>query len=239
MKKPELHYFLTRLEGIGYLNIGATQTGICRISFGKQSANRFIRDCRDMFPGHSLIKRKRDLSLYIEALERYFSGKMTVLSFNVDWGRTVSLFTRMVLEVARKIPYGRVISYGDLAWLTGSESSARAIGNAMGKNPVPIIIPCHRVIASDGTLGGFTGGLSYKKKLLANEDIDFNASKKKPAVGKKFRSRLVADFSENIICRLHCQNGPPLPENLCFLNSVEEGRRLGLEPCRWCRPDLG
>jgi methylated-DNA-[protein]-cysteine S-methyltransferase len=81
----------------------------------------------------------------------------------------MSGFMKKVYKVTRKIPFGEVRSYGWIADKVRDPGAARAVGRAMGFNPVPIIIPCHRVIASDGTLGGYGGGLSVKKWLLAHE----------------------------------------------------------------------
>lgn len=93
------------------------------------------------------------------------------LDVQVDWsGRTP--FQRTVLHCCREIPYGEVASYGELARRAGSPQSARAVGNVMARNRIPLIIPCHRVVASRGALGGFSapGGLSMKKRLLQLEN---------------------------------------------------------------------
>ena len=101
-------------------------------------------------------------------LARYFSGE------SVDFGRyDVDLsgyteFEREVYAATRRIPPGEVRTYGDIARVIGKPGASRAVGNALGKNPACIVIPCHRVVASNG-LGGFTGGLEWKKKLLRLE----------------------------------------------------------------------
>jgi len=98
-------------------------------------------------------------------LARYFSGE------SVDFGRyDVDLsgyteFERKVYAATRRIPPGEVRTYGDIARVIGKPGASRAVGNALGKNPACIVIPCHRVVASDG-LGGFTGGLAWKRRLL-------------------------------------------------------------------------
>ncbi len=83
----------------------------------------------------------------------------------------LSSFTQRVLQAVRKIPYGRVISYGKLAEMIGDKKKARAVGMALGKNPLPVIIPCHRVIKSNGDLGGYGGGSQLKKWLLQREGV--------------------------------------------------------------------
>ena len=80
-------------------------------------------------------------------------------------------FQKQVLRQTMKVPYGRTSSYGEIASRIGRPAAYRAVGNAVGANPIPIVIPCHRIIASDGGIGGFSGGLSYKKKLLALEGV--------------------------------------------------------------------
>lgn len=105
----------------------------------------------------------------IEEIERYFRGAGISFSMPVDWAGYTP-FQRRVLEVTRAIPYGEVISYGRVAVMVGSPRGARAVGGVMRANRTPLVIPCHRVIASTGSLGGFTGGLDMKKYLLRLEN---------------------------------------------------------------------
>lgn len=108
-----------------------------------------------------------------DSLRRYFTGEpMDFGAMALDLS-TVSAFLRSVYQAARAIPWGRTATYGDLAKQVGSPGGARAIGRAMATNPVPIIIPCHRVLASDGKLGGFSafGGTVQKERLLILERI--------------------------------------------------------------------
>ena len=109
-----------------------------------------------------------------EEIAEYFAGRRRRFELDVDL-QLVSDFTRRVLEATRRIEYGKVSTYQQVAARIGRPHASRAVGNALGKNPVPIVIPCHRVVASDG-LGGFTGGLGYKRKLLAIEGIETNES---------------------------------------------------------------
>jgi methylated-DNA-[protein]-cysteine S-methyltransferase len=107
-----------------------------------------------------------------KAFERYFAGDAhAVDSLKVDFGDLPD-FKRKVLTTLRKaVPAGATISYGELAELVGHPGAARAVGTTMATNPVPIILPCHRVLASDGTLGGYGGGLEMKKTLLSIEGV--------------------------------------------------------------------
>lgn len=102
-------------------------------------------------------------------LEEYFAGKRTV--FAVEFDLVGSEFQQTVWKELFRIPFGKVISYKELAARIGKPTACRAVGNANGKNPVSIIIPCHRVIASDGSLGGYGWGLDYKERLLQLEKV--------------------------------------------------------------------
>ena len=82
-----------------------------------------------------------------------------------------SPFQNNILKTCRAIPFGHVMSYGELAECAGYPRAARAVGNAMAANPIPIVIPCHRVVAAQGGLGGYSIGLSYKEKLLTHEGV--------------------------------------------------------------------
>ncbi|MEO5361659.1 MAG: methylated-DNA--[protein]-cysteine S-methyltransferase [Nitrospirota bacterium] len=104
----------------------------------------------------------------ITQLKEYFKGERFVFDVAINLAK-ISTFYTAVYRALREIPYGTVCSYKELAAMAGSPSAARAVGQAMSHNPIPIILPCHRVIASDGSLGGYTGGISIKEKLLALE----------------------------------------------------------------------
>lgn len=105
------------------------------------------------------------------ALDSYFAGDHGALAdLDVDFGPRGG-FTVSVLEALRRISPGTTTTYGALARLAGRPGAARAVGQAVGSNPVPVIVPCHRVIASNGSLGGFSAGLDRKRALLDHEGI--------------------------------------------------------------------
>ena len=104
------------------------------------------------------------LSKACSQLKEYFRGKRK--HFSIPLRTNLSIFQASVLDEVLKIPYGEVISYQDLAIRIGKPGAARAVGSALGKNPIPIFIPCHRVIGSDGRLTGFVGGLDWKRYLI-------------------------------------------------------------------------
>ncbi|MEK7396656.1 MAG: MGMT family protein [Candidatus Poribacteria bacterium] len=114
------------------------------------------------------IKQPDWMAKIKEALINYFKGQKIDFPFLLDLSGWTD-FQRSVWEVTKSIPYGELRSYGWVAQQIGNPKSARAVGQAVGANPIPIIIPCHRVVASDGSLHGFTGGLHLKEKLIALE----------------------------------------------------------------------
>jgi methylated-DNA-[protein]-cysteine S-methyltransferase len=101
-------------------------------------------------------------------LDEYFDGRRRDFELALDWG-LVGDFGRRVLGRTARIPYGEVATYGEVAREIGSPGAARATGNALGANPMPIVVPCHRVVASGGKLGGYTGGVDRKRLLLTLE----------------------------------------------------------------------
>jgi methylated-DNA-[protein]-cysteine S-methyltransferase len=104
-------------------------------------------------------------------LEEYFAGRRHAFELPLDWQLTRG-FGRRVLRATAQIPFGAVSSYAGVAGAAGSPRAYRAAGNALGANPLPIVVPCHRVLASGGRLGGYTGGSDRKRTLLAVEGVE-------------------------------------------------------------------
>jgi methylated-DNA-[protein]-cysteine S-methyltransferase len=101
-------------------------------------------------------------------LDEYFAGRRRQFDLPLDW-RLTRGFARRVLEATAKIPYGTTATYKQVAGVAGNPLASRAAGNALGSNPIPIVVPCHRILHSSGGLGGYTGGLEKKRRLLAVE----------------------------------------------------------------------
>lgn len=127
----------------------------------------FMTGRRASSPQGDWAEDKRPFKEVVRQLEAYFDGKLK--DFDLPLVLDGTEFQLRVWNNLRKIPYGETVSYGQLAKRIGSPDAARAVGLANGSNPIPIIIPCHRVIGSNGDLTGFGGGLPLKKKLLALE----------------------------------------------------------------------
>jgi len=119
--------------------------------------------CKEKVPVGFLKKLKKDFN-------KYFEGKKIIFEYPLDL-ENYSGFFKKVWKSLMKIPYGKVISYKRLAEKIGNPNSFRAVGNALAKNPIPVIIPCHRVILSNGKLGGFSAGIKWKKRLLKIEGV--------------------------------------------------------------------
>jgi len=111
------------------------------------------------------------------ALDEWFAGVRRDLALAADLASVPSPFRRGVLETLRReVPWGETVSYGELAEMAGAPGAARAVGTTMATNPVPLVIPCHRVVASGGRIGGYGGGLhgvATKRALLAREGVHF------------------------------------------------------------------
>lgn len=145
---------------------------VCRILL-PGSGDSVIRTIRRDFTGASPVVGKRDP--LCRRLQGFVSGESVEFSLEaLDWG-IVGGFERRALQTCGAIPRGRVMTYGGLAARMGVPGGARAVGNAMAGNPFPLVVPCHRVIRGDGSLGGFGGGLKMKRALLEMEGVRFDS----------------------------------------------------------------
>jgi len=150
---------------IGRITIAASDRGLLRLSFRGTDAS--IRAELRRF-GADVVEAPHRLRAITMQLESYFAGKRRAFELPLDLSITTP-FQRRVLMATRRVPAGSVVSYGDIARRIGQPRASRAVGQALGRNPVPIVIPCHRVVAGGGRIGGYTGGLAIKRKLLAIE----------------------------------------------------------------------
>ena len=121
--------------------------------------------------GHWDADGHRTLSAALNQLGEYFDRKRRHFDLRLDFSGATD-FQRRIFERLMQIPYGRIVSYGDIADEMGEPGAARAVGQAVGANPLPIVVPCHRVVRSDGRLGGYSGGLLQKVALLGIEGVD-------------------------------------------------------------------
>ncbi len=125
---------------------------------------RFPKGNRPDLPEAHWVEARKPLEEAVQQLEAYFAGKLKKFSLNMCLD--VTPFQKKVLTALQQIPYGETASYGEVAEKIGNPSASRAVGQANARNPIPIIIPCHRVVGSNGTLTGFGGGIEVKQALL-------------------------------------------------------------------------
>jgi methylated-DNA-[protein]-cysteine S-methyltransferase len=153
---------------LGPLYIATNEQGLCAIKFG-----RLEPEIKSRFRSQLQRSRETNLSNQVCAqLQEYFSGRQHTFDLPVDLS-ALTPFQRKVLAVTSRIPWGEVRHYQRVAQEMGRPKSSRPVGQALGRNPIPIVIPCHRVIASDGSLGGYCGksGLDLKRWLLRHEGV--------------------------------------------------------------------
>jgi len=178
-----------------------------------------IREAPLARPANAAARRLEERAR--EELLEYFQGKRAFFSVPVDLSAAPE-FQRRVLDVALAIPFGEGRPYAWIASRIGHPRAVRAVGTALGRNPVPIIVPCHRVWRTDGGLGGYLFGLPYKRRLLELE-----------------RSTPVLEgcTSTRIVCRVGCVHGRHMrPDNRVVFASVDDARSVGYRPCKVCKP---
>lgn len=207
---------LKRLPTVGHearglldeIRISATDHGVCLIR-------------TKSLPSPSSARARRLVERAREELGEYLTGNRTFFSVPVDLSGAPP-FQREVLETARRIPFGEVRPYAWIARQIGHSRAVRAVGTALGRNPVPLIVPCHRVLRSDGGVGGYLFGTRVKDHLLALERVT-------PV--------LEGCTTTRIACRVGCIHGRHMrPENRVVFASVSDARSVGYRPCKVCRP---
>ncbi len=161
-------YYTLIASPFGQIGIASTPRGICRISLNAAGQPAFRKRLEKDYHC-SAVRRDRHFTDLVTGMRAYFSGN-PILRFNVKIDlREGTPFQKKVWRFLRRIPYGQTRSYRSIARDIGHPNSFRAVGGACGNNPIPVLIPCHRVINANGKLGGFTGGLRKKSLLLALE----------------------------------------------------------------------
>jgi methylated-DNA-[protein]-cysteine S-methyltransferase len=148
---------------VGGLLVAVTERGLCRISFDPEPERETEQLARAF--GARVLRSRKPLDPVKRELDQYFEGERHEFDLAVDL-RGRSEFTRQVLEQLAQVPYGEVTTYGSLAARSGRPRAARAVGTIMNRNPIPIVLPCHRVVGSTGSLVGYGGGLERKRLLL-------------------------------------------------------------------------
>lgn len=153
--------------------IAATKKGLCFLGMEHATLDELKLYCEKYYTSYILIDSKEPLKTYMNELGEYFEGKR--LNFTLPFDIKGTHFQQEVWRALCLIPYGQTKCYSEIATIIGNPKSTRAVGVAIGKNPLSVIIPCHRVIGKNGTLTGFSGGLDVKEKLLQLEGINYKS----------------------------------------------------------------
>jgi len=152
----------------GWMAIVASERGLCRLTLPQPAADKALVLISDLLP-----KATANTGTFRELVVRlglFFEGVKVDFSDDLDL-RNATRFQRDVWRLTSSIPYGETRTYGWIANELGRPGSVRAVGQAMARNPLPIIIPCHRIVGSNGSLGGYSGGLEMKRRLLEMESL--------------------------------------------------------------------
>jgi O-6-methylguanine DNA methyltransferase len=186
----------------------ASELGVARLRYGRG---------RDVATGRG----RRHVEQARAELAEYLGGRRTFFTVPVDLG-SIGEFQDRVLTQARTIPFGEVASYAEIARRIGHPRASRAVGNALGANPVPVLVPCHRVIRGDGTWGHYAFGAELKTRLLALE---------------RTTPLLVGCTSTRIVCQRGCRHDQRIREDhRVVFASVADAVSVGYRPCHICRP---
>ena len=152
---------------VGTLLVAATPRGLVRLAYVNGDETDVLGQLADSVSPRVLAAPRR-LDEPRRELDQYFAGRRRDFEIPLDWQLTRG-FGRRVLEATARIPFGSTATYKQVATEAGNALASRAAGNALGANPIPIIVPCHRILHSGGGLGGYTGGFERKRRLLTVE----------------------------------------------------------------------
>lgn len=223
---------------VGDVLMARSEQGILLVEYLRGHGRGALKGSRlARTPGIEAVENRAELEHFYGELRAYLDGRTHRLTWPLDFRLARSAFHRKVLEATAAIPYGAVMSYQGLACEIGRPEAVRAAAQALRWNPLPIVIPCHRVIGSSGALTGYAGGKSdRKRKLLSVEGV--------PTIRKQgdFEVRRDAMYllapGEHEYCLPSCASTDPLPRGGVLFGAREQAEAVGLTPCGTCRPDL-
>jgi methylated-DNA-[protein]-cysteine S-methyltransferase len=152
---------------LGPVAVFVTPRGLVRVAYDRENFGEVADEVAEQVSPRVLVAPQRTDTVR-KQLDDYFEARRRTFDLPIDW-TLVRGFNRGVLKATAEIPFGETASYGEVAAAAGSPRAARAAGNALAGNPIPIVVPCHRVIHADGGIGGYTGGLENKRFLLRLE----------------------------------------------------------------------
>jgi methylated-DNA-[protein]-cysteine S-methyltransferase len=155
---------------LGPLVLAATPRGLVRVAYVDRSSSDEVLEDLSLRVSPRVLEAPARLDLVRRELDEYFAGDRRQFDLPIDWSQLAG-FTRKVLRATARIGFGDTGTYRSVATGAGSPRAVRAAGNALGANPMPVIVPCHRVLRTGGALGGYTGGIERKEFLLRLEGV--------------------------------------------------------------------
>lgn len=220
----------------GPLLIAQSEQGVLLVEYlGRGASLRSSRLAR--VGGVETLEDGDEVEAFYRELTEYLEGRRQELRWPLDLRLVRSDFHRAVLQATAAIPYGAVISYSGLAREVGRPDAVRAAAQALRWNPLPIVIPCHRVIGVSGALTGYAGGATtYKEKLLSVEGVPTLRARRDAQVRRD--AMYVRAPGETEYCLPTCASIDPFPRGGLLFASRERAEAVGLAPCTSCRPDL-
>jgi len=228
IRRPEARVGVI-LSPVGRLLVAESNRGLAAIHYlAIDGAERTLEMLRKKF---DLIENQARARRIGTEIDRLFKGDLSVLAHRVDLTLVESDFQRRALISLRTVPAGAVITYQGLAAAVGHPNSQRAIGTTMATNPVPIFVPCHRVIKSDGSIGNYGGGVENKLKLLRAEGF---------AVGRDLRlppGAVMGHRKTRIFCRPECSAAKRADSSrTLYFADAQSAAKAGLRACKLCGP---
>jgi methylated-DNA-[protein]-cysteine S-methyltransferase len=154
---------------VGLLLLAATERGLVRVAFANEDHDAVLQTLADRVSPR-ILRAPARLDAVATELEEYFAGTRRAFDLPLDWQLSAGFRNTVLHHLARDIGYGQTASYGTLARMAGNPKAVRAVGTACATNPLPVVVPCHRVVRSDGSMGGYVGGADAKRTLLTLEE---------------------------------------------------------------------
>ncbi|MHB1420642.1 MAG: methylated-DNA--[protein]-cysteine S-methyltransferase [Bacillota bacterium] len=234
-------YWCRRETSIGSLTVAASERGVCLLALPNEDVEVALNWLRSRFSADNIEERPQGLEEIFDQIDTYLEGNLKDFQLELDLRGTP--FQIRIWKQLLDIPYGNTVTYASVAREVGNASGVRATGGAIGANPVALVVPCHRVIGSNGTLTGFGGGLPLKRHLLELEGI-------LPRLGEGIEQWLVrrslspekvvlGNPGTGIYCAPHCYHvvnmfkGNKIPR--VFPGDVP-ALQAGFVPCKICKP---
>lgn len=222
---------------LGRIMIGLSEQGVALVEYLARGGG-FADSRLSRMAGVEAEEDGVDVAALHRELLEYLGGRRTRLDWPLDMRLARSDFHRAVLRATAAVPYGAVTSYAGIAGAIGAPKAARAVAQALRWNPVPIVVPCHRVVGSSGDLTGYSGPrIDLKERLLAVEGVPTVRQRREPRVARATMYHLA--HGEREYCVPTCGSIARLPIGpVTLFGSRAQAEAVGLRPCTTCRPDL-